>query len=125
MLYGVFILLLCQLIGEAARRGLGVPVPGPVIGILLLLAYLALAERWSAGPDAPAVKGAHAASDGLLSFLGLMFVPAGVGAVQSYGLLTGQAAGLALVLVGSTLIALLVTVGVFRAVRRLQGDGEA
>jgi len=47
MLYGLFVLLACQLLGEAVRHATGGPVPGPVLGILFLIAYLAVSERLS------------------------------------------------------------------------------
>ena len=36
MLASLSLILLCQLIGEAVVRGLGQPLPGPVLGLLLL-----------------------------------------------------------------------------------------
>ena len=42
MLGALTILLVFQLIGETISRGLGLPVPGPVIGFILLLAALLL-----------------------------------------------------------------------------------
>lgn len=41
-LTGLLILLCFQLAGEALARWLGLPVPGPVIGLLLLFAALVL-----------------------------------------------------------------------------------
>ena len=37
MLGALTILLVFQLVGEAISHGLGLPVPGPVIGFILLL----------------------------------------------------------------------------------------
>ena len=45
MLAGLFLLLLCQLAGETIVRGLSLPIPGPVIGIVLLVAGLAVRHR--------------------------------------------------------------------------------
>ena len=45
MLQGFFILLACQLVGESVSRGLHMPIPGPVLGIILLLALLALCKQ--------------------------------------------------------------------------------
>ncbi|MFZ0207781.1 MAG: CidA/LrgA family protein [Roseiarcus sp.] len=36
MIRGFFLLLACQLVGEVFARGLGLPAPGPVIGLALL-----------------------------------------------------------------------------------------
>jgi len=65
------ILLLFQLVGEVIAHGFSLPVPGPVIGMLLLLIYLMVK------PDA-AQKLAPTAN-GLLRHLSILFVPAGVG----------------------------------------------
>lgn len=120
MIRGFAVLLLCQLVGEAIVRGLGLPVPGPVLGIGLLIAGLWLWNRYGGLDDHHlATSGVGKVSDGLLGALSLMFVPAGVGVVQYLGLIgaNGLAIGLSLVL--STLLTLLITVGTFRVVKRL------
>ncbi|RIY02667.1 CidA/LrgA family protein [Aureimonas flava] len=125
MLFGLFVLLACQLAGETLVRLLGLPVPGPVLGILLLLAVLALAERRrpasASEPGAPVGR----AADGLLAHLGLLFVPAGVGVARSPELLLANGPGVLAALVLSTVLTLLVTVGVFRLARRRSGGGAA
>ena len=42
MLRTLGLLLGCQLAGEFIARGLGLPIPGPVLGLVILLAALAL-----------------------------------------------------------------------------------
>ena len=54
----------------------------------------------------------------------LLFVPAGVGVVQYLGLLRDQGLALAAALVVSTVLTLVVTVGVFLLVKRLVGTSE-
>jgi holin-like protein len=71
MLRGWSVLLLFQLAGEVLTRVAGWPVPGPVVGMALLLA--ALKAR------VPVGEGVSAVASGLLSHLSLLFVPAGVG----------------------------------------------
>jgi holin-like protein len=118
MLQGFFILLACQLLGESVSRGLHVPVPGPVLGIMLLLLLLAV-RGWQTGEDPARQDTALGfASDGLLRNLGLLFVPAGVGIVQSFHLVLANGFAVAVALIGSTLITLVVTVAVFRIVSR-------
>ncbi|GLR97023.1 tetrahydromethanopterin S-methyltransferase subunit G [Bradyrhizobium liaoningense] len=47
MLASLGLILLCQLIGEAVVRGLGLPLPGPVLGLLLLLVLLLARDRFA------------------------------------------------------------------------------
>ena len=124
MVPGFAILLACQLVGEIASRGLGLPVPGPVLGmVLLLLGLLAWGRRRS---DAEVAASPVArVGDGLLANLGLLFVPAGVGVIRYGGLLKAQALSLALALVGSTAVTLVATVLVFVGVSRLMGRKAA
>ena len=42
MLHALTLILVCQLIGEVGVLVTGLPVPGPVIGMLLLLGWLFL-----------------------------------------------------------------------------------
>jgi holin-like protein len=118
MLQGFFILLACQLVGESIARGLHVPIPGPVLGIMLLLLLLAV-RGWQTGDD-PARQDTPLgfAADGLLRNLGLLFVPAGVGIVQSFHLVLANGGAVLAALIGSTLVTLVVTVAVFRLVSR-------
>jgi holin-like protein len=113
------LLLFCQLCGEVVVRGVGLPLPGPVLGLCLLALLLALAARsgrWSREniDDHPIGR----VSAGLLSVMGLLFVPAGVGLLDYIPLFATHGAALFVALLGSTILTLLVTVGVFRLVAR-------
>jgi holin-like protein len=46
MIASLSLILLCQLIGEVFVRGLGLPMPGPVIGLLVLLLLLLARDRF-------------------------------------------------------------------------------
>ncbi len=124
MVLGFAVLLVCQLIGEIASRGLGLPVPGPVLGLVLLVAGFAVWGRGRADAEVAASPVARV-GDALLANLGLLFVPAGVGVIQYGALLKAQASALALSLVGSTALTLAVTVLVFVLVSRLMGRRAA
>jgi putative effector of murein hydrolase LrgA (UPF0299 family) len=115
MLRGLFFLLLCQLVGEVASRGLDLPAPGPVIGLALLAGGLALHARRGGVVEGGEID---RAATTLLGALSLMFVPAGVGVVQYFDLLAAQGLALGLALVASTVLTLLATVTVFLAVKR-------
>ena len=112
MLRGLFVLLLCQLIGEILARSLRLPAPGPVIGLALLAVGLAVWSRRQPNADVDATDTARTAN-ALLGSLSLMFVPAGVGVVQYFDLLAAYGLALGVALIVSTLLTLLATVGVF------------
>ncbi len=124
MVLGFAILLVCQLLGEIASRGLGLPIPGPVLGLVLLVVGLAVWGRTRSDAEVAASPVARV-GDGLLGNLGLLFVPAGVGVIQYGGLLKAQALSLTLAVVGSTALTLVVTVLVFVGVSRLIGQSRA
>jgi holin-like protein len=107
-------LLLCQLTGEILVRALHLPVPGPVIGMVLLFAALVLRGR-----EAPAPLGATA--DALLGNLGLLFVPAGVGVVLYLPLLARDWAPISLAVVAGTLLAIAATGRLAQALLRRLG----
>ncbi|ABE37570.1 LrgA [Rhodopseudomonas palustris BisB5] len=120
MIASLGLILLCQLTAEAAVRALAVPLPGPVIGLLLLLGLLLARDRlgWLArGPLRN--DGVENASKGMLAHLSLLFVPAGVGAIQQLDLIATHGVVIVLVLAGSVLITLLVTVATFLVTARL------
>ena len=125
MVRGFFLLALFQLVGEVLARGLDLPAPGPVVGLALLIAALALYCSFRPFDDeALASSDLGRAAAGLLGSLSLFFVPAGVGVVQYLGLLREQGVALAAALVVSTLATLVATVGVFLLVKRLIGARE-
>lgn len=111
MIRAWFILLACQLVGEALRMATGVPLPGPVIGMLLLAGALLLARRGKAPADESALD--HLSGQ-LIRHMGLLFVPAGVGIIAQADLLRAQWLPIAAALAGSTVLGLLVTALVMR-----------
>ena len=100
MLQGLTLIFLCQLAGEALVRLLGAPVPGPVAGMVILLLGLVVAG----GPTEPVRR----AGTGLLSYLTLFFVPAGVGLIAHGARLKADWFPILLAIVGSTLLTMLV-----------------
>lgn len=60
-----------------------------------------------------------AAARAILAHLSLLFVPAGVGVIANFDLLSANGSVIALVLVVSTVLALVASVGTFLAVLRL------
>ncbi len=123
MIIAMAALLLCQLAGEALGRGLGLPVPGPVIGAVLLLLILFLRDHAARLLPREINDGSlDTAAKFLLANLSLLFVPAGVGVVQNLDILRAHGVALALALIISTVLGLIVTALVFRAVANWTGD---
>lgn len=96
---GLTWLLGCQVVGELVVRLTGLPVPGPVVGMVLLFVVLQVRR-----PSADA--GVFEASDALLRHLQLLFVPAGVGIVAYLSVLGRDAVPVVGGLVGSWLLGL-------------------
>jgi len=117
MIAAFSLLVLCQLIGEFLVRLARVPVPGPVVGLLLLLGFLAWRGRV---PEA-----VQSTSRGLLTHLSLLFVPAGTGVMMHMHRLRTEWLPVIAALVAGTAITLIVTVLVFLAVSRLTGASIA
>lgn len=100
-LQGFALLLFLQTLGELLSRGLELPVPGPVVGMMLLLPALG----WRGVRDPVA-----ACAPFLLSHLSLLFIPVAVGITSYLPLLGTYWLRLLVVIVVSTWIGLAVTV---------------
>lgn len=114
MIGSLLVLIGLQLAGEVIVRLLGLPLPGPVLGMLLL--FMALAAY--GGPP----KALKETSNGFLAHLALLFVPAGTGIVVHSARIADEWLPLAITLVGSTAITLVVTAATMRGIMRLRGD---
>jgi putative effector of murein hydrolase LrgA (UPF0299 family) len=125
MIASLSLILLCQLAGEVLVRALALPMPGPVIGMALLLLLLLARDRFAVLARGP-LRGAGVehASHGLLANLSLLFVPAGVGVVQKLDLVAEHGVAFIAVLAISVVITLLVTVATFLVASRLLASGR-
>jgi holin-like protein len=103
---GLLQILLFQCLGEVIARFLLPWLPGPVIGLVALLAFLAWRGRV---PEATA-----AVADAFSRNLGLLFVPAAVGVVLFLPKLKEAWLGVSLALVGSVVATIAVTALVLR-----------
>jgi holin-like protein len=101
MIQALALLLGYQLVGETLGYALGLPIPGPVIGMVLLLATLALRPQLLASIKTVGTT--------LLSHLSLLFVPAGVGVMVHFARLADEGVAIVVAVVGSTLLALIAT----------------
>lgn len=120
MLNTITLLLLYQLIGELIVRGIGLPIPGPVLGMALLFLTLIIRGRAS--------DTLRNGASGLLQHLSLLFVPAGAGVMLHLHRVADEWLPITVALVVSTFAGMTVTALVLRAMTRGKAkaiDGEA
>jgi len=98
MIPGLAILFCFLAVGEAGAGLAGIPVPGSVLGMLLLAAALRLGLLRA--------ESVQAAADALLDNLSLLFVPAGVGLMLYFDLPARDWWSLLAALVPSTFLVL-------------------
>lgn len=115
MLAALTLLLLCQLVGEVTVLALGLPIPGPVLGMLYLFLLLVVRR----GPT----ESQETTSTELLRHLSLLFVPAGVGVMLHAHRIAEEWLPIGIALVGSTLLGLAATALTLQLVTRLLGRG--
>jgi holin-like protein len=113
MIEAGILLLLCQLAGESLVRAVDLPMPGPVLGAVLMLGFLSLRR------SVPNSLGRT--SHDLLANFSLLFVPAGAGIILHAARLEAEAVALIAALIGSTALTIAVAALVFVGVDRLMG----
>jgi len=116
ILHALALLLAFQLIGEAATFALALPVPGPVLGMTLLLVAVALRRDLLAR--------LKSTSSTLLMHLSLLFVPAGVGVMVHGARLAAEGLAIVVAIVVSTVLALAATALTVRALLRDDEDSR-
>lgn len=110
-LNGITILLIYQLVGEMGALFLGIPVPGPVLGMILLFLTLSIRGGVTASLDS--------ASSALLSHLSLLFVPAGVGMMVHFNRIFNEWKPITIALLLSTVITMLASAAIMLVTSRL------
>ena len=116
MLLALAVLLVFQCLGEGLVFLLRAPVPGPVAGMLLLLAALVAFPRLHGIVEAGANE--------LLRHLSLLFVPAGVGIIVAAASGSGHWLAICAAVAGSTILTLGVTALVLQALTPAHRNGE-
>ena len=97
----IFLLILLQLIGESIVQVSGLPMPGAVVGLVLL--YAMLVWRGAVSEEMSRTSGF------LLQNLGVLFVPAGVGVIAYLPLIAAQWGDILLVLIVSVCSTIAIT----------------
>jgi holin-like protein len=107
---GLVEILLFQGVGELVSHFLLASIPGPVVGLVLLIGWLQVRKR--ASPGVELVAGA------LVQHLGLLFVPAAVGVVMFWPQLRSAALAVGVSLVVSVVLTVAVTALVLKLAGR-------
>jgi holin-like protein len=116
MLGPLVLMLIFQLVGEAIVTGLGIPFPGPLCGMGLLLAYLQI--------KGGASERLTTVADVLVEHLGLLFVPAGAAIVTYSTLAAKEGVPILVALIVSTIAAVLIS-GLLASAPAPRGDDVA
>lgn len=113
MLHSIFIIFMFQLVGEATQKYFALPVPGPVIGLVLMLVCLLWTKRTNLPMIADQRDRLVTTSQQLLSYLSLLFVPIGVGVIMHLQLLEAQLAQIIGVITVGTIFTMVFTAFIF------------
>ena len=109
MLNSIFVILFFQLVGEFIQKFIELSVPGPVIGLFLLLIILLMSKKnYYKIPINFQINLINSAEN-LLNYLPLLFIPVGVGVVMHLSLLEDNLVPVMLVIIIGTLLTLAVT----------------
>ena len=118
MLACIAVFLLLQIIGETISLWLSLPIPGAVLGMVLMLIFLI-------AKDGLLEKGRPTASV-LLAHLALLFVPAGIGVIRQSERIASEWLAITLVIVLGTAITMIVTALTIQwAAKRLGVDDDS
>ena len=82
MLRAIFVIFFFQLLGEALKKFFEMRIPGPVLGLILLLVVLIFLKRFKTVAITNLKEDVINTSNYILNFLSLLFVPIGVGVVM-------------------------------------------
>jgi holin-like protein len=111
MLRTYLVLLSCQAVGEIIHQLVGLPLSGPIIGMVLLLVALMVCGGAS--------EEFNRSGQSTLGYLSLFFVPPGVGVMQHLALMRAQWLPTLLAVIISTVLAMISGAIVMQSVNRL------
>ena len=119
MLRSLFLIFFFQLIGEAIQKFFEINIPGPVIGLaLLLLTFIFLLKPSS--PYQKIKKEISETSHKIINYLSLLFVPIGVGVVMHINFLGDNLFKILAVILIGTLATLVFTAFIMEKIINLE-----
>lgn len=105
MLLGLLYLMLFQLLGHLMVIGLGIPIPSPVVGLVLLFGFLLIKGH--------VPESLLSVANVLLPLLPLFLIPASVGIIQHGDLLMEDGLAITAAILGSITVSILVVPYIF------------
>ena len=116
LIFGFLVLIVYDQLGQWLIGLLAWPIPGSVVGMLLLFISLLMLKK----PPVPIEQ----SSEFLLRHLSLFFVPAGVGIMLLFDLIAEEWLAMLLAMVLSTVISLVFTAWLMQGFLRLSKSGD-
>lgn len=113
MLHAFALLLVCQVAGDVFVQLSGLPLPGAVVGLMLLLGGLLVLGRVPQGLDQCA--------NGLLPHMMLLFIPSVAGVMQHFERVAQEWRPFLIASIGGTFVTLIVTTVTLRWLLRRMG----
>ena len=119
MLRSLFIIFFYQLLGEAIQKIFEINIPGPVIGlILLLLSFIIFSKKLT--DSKKIIKEISVTSNQIINYLSLLFVPIGVGVVMHINYLGDNLFKIFSIIIIATLATLVFTAFVMEKIINLE-----
>ena len=119
MLKSLFIIFFYQLLGEAIQKIFEINIPGPVIGlILLLLSFIFFSKKLTQSKKM--IKEISVTSNQIINYLSLLFVPIGVGVVMHVNYLGDNLFKIFSIIIIATLATLVFTAFVMEKIINLE-----
>jgi len=124
VLESIFVIFLFQLIGETVQKFFELTIPGPVIGLILLLTSLLLLDRYAGSYKEKFEQGLSRTSEYLLGHLPLLFVPIGVGVVMHISFLEDRLLSVLVVIFVSTVLTVGFTAFIMEKLQSREGKND-
>ena len=109
MLRAIFVIFFFQLLGEAIKKFFEMRIPGPVLGLILLLVVLIFLKRFKTAAITNLKEDVINTSNYILNYLSLLFVPIGVGVVMHLSYLENNLFKVLIIVFISTILTISLT----------------
>ena len=118
MLRSIFVIFFFQLLGEFFKKFFEMRIPGPVIGLILLLVTLIFLKKFKKTALINLKADVINTSNYILSYLSLLFVPIGVGVVMHLSYLENNLFRVLIIVFISTILTIAGTAFLMEKVNR-------